>query len=53
MNFPTPSIGRVGRYTKEGAEVAGRPEGSAMTIAFRLEGQDYTALNGARGQGGA
>jgi len=46
MIFPDSSIGRVVRYTKEGAEVAGRPAGSVMSIAFQLDGQDYTALNG-------
>src|SRR5262249_55538548 len=27
-------------------KVAGRPEGSAMTVAFRVAGQDLVALNG-------
>lgn len=34
------------RYSKEGAEASGQPEGSVMTIAFQLAGQDFTALNG-------
>ncbi len=34
------------RYSKEGAQASGRPEGSVMTIAFQLDGQDFTALNG-------
>jgi predicted 3-demethylubiquinone-9 3-methyltransferase (glyoxalase superfamily) len=34
------------RYTKEAEQAAGRPAGSVMTIAFQLEGQDFTALNG-------
>jgi predicted 3-demethylubiquinone-9 3-methyltransferase (glyoxalase superfamily) len=34
------------RYTKEGEQAAGRPAGSVMTIAFQLDGQDFTALNG-------
>jgi len=34
------------RYSKESAEVSGRREGSVMTIAFQLDGQDFTALNG-------
>lgn len=34
------------RYSKQGAEVSGRREGSVMTIAFQLDGQDFTALNG-------
>jgi predicted 3-demethylubiquinone-9 3-methyltransferase (glyoxalase superfamily) len=34
------------RYDEEGAKAAGRPKGSVMTVAFQLEGQDFTALNG-------
>ncbi len=34
------------RYTEAGKEVHGRPPGSAMTVAFELEGQPFTALNG-------
>jgi predicted 3-demethylubiquinone-9 3-methyltransferase (glyoxalase superfamily) len=34
------------RYSKEASQAAGRPAGSAMTVAFQLEGQDFTALNG-------
>ncbi len=34
------------RYTKEAEQAAGRPEGSVMTVAFELEGQEFTALNG-------
>ena len=33
-------------YGKENAEAAGRKEGSVMTIAFELDGQKFTALNG-------
>jgi len=36
----------VSRYGPEGAQAAGRPEGSVMTVAFRLGGQDFVALNG-------
>jgi predicted 3-demethylubiquinone-9 3-methyltransferase (glyoxalase superfamily) len=36
----------VARYGKSGAEVSGRPEGSAMTVTFLLDGQEFTALNG-------
>jgi predicted 3-demethylubiquinone-9 3-methyltransferase (glyoxalase superfamily) len=36
----------VGRYGASGANAAGRPEGSVMTVAFRLDGQDFVALNG-------
>jgi len=34
------------RYNKESAEVSGQREGSVMTIAFQLDGQDFTAING-------
>lgn len=34
------------RYDKVAAEASGRPEGSAMTVVFRLAGQDFVALNG-------
>jgi len=44
--FDNSSIGAVSRYGKEGFEVHGRPEGSAMTVSFRLDGQEFTALNG-------
>ena len=36
----------VARYGGAGAQAAGRPEGSVMTVAFRLGGQDFVALNG-------
>lgn len=44
--FKSSSIGRITRYGKEGYEVHKMPEGTVMTIEFRLEGQDFTALNG-------
>ena len=44
--FNNSAVGVVTRYGKEGFEVHGRPEGSAMTVSFRLEGQEFTALNG-------
>lgn len=33
-------------YSKEGAKASGQPEGSVMTIAFELDGQDLVAING-------
>jgi predicted 3-demethylubiquinone-9 3-methyltransferase (glyoxalase superfamily) len=36
----------VTRYGEAGAQASGRPEGSVMTVAFRLDGQDLVALNG-------
>jgi len=44
--FPNSSIGAVSRYGKEGFEIHGKPEGTAMTVNFTLNGQPYTALNG-------
>ena len=40
--FPNSRIDSVARY---GADGPG-PEGSVMTIAFQLDGQDFVALNG-------
>jgi predicted 3-demethylubiquinone-9 3-methyltransferase (glyoxalase superfamily) len=34
------------RYGKESARASGKQEGSVMTIAFELDGQKFTALNG-------
>jgi predicted 3-demethylubiquinone-9 3-methyltransferase (glyoxalase superfamily) len=34
------------RYNSESAKAAHRPEGSVMTVAFELDGQHFTALNG-------
>jgi predicted 3-demethylubiquinone-9 3-methyltransferase (glyoxalase superfamily) len=44
--FDNSSVGKVTRYGKEGFEIHGRPEGSAMTVSFRLEGEEFAALNG-------
>ncbi len=44
--FNNSRIGRIARYGQAGSEAAGRPEGTVMTIAFQLEGQDFLALNG-------
>jgi predicted 3-demethylubiquinone-9 3-methyltransferase (glyoxalase superfamily) len=44
--FDHSRIATVNRYGKEGANASGRPEGSVMTIAFELDGQIFTALNG-------
>ena len=44
--FDNSRIVTTTRYSKEASEAAGRPEGSVMTIAFQLDGQDFTALNG-------
>ena len=44
--FKNSKIVSVARYGEAGARVSGRPDGSVMTVAFQLEGQDFTALNG-------
>jgi predicted 3-demethylubiquinone-9 3-methyltransferase (glyoxalase superfamily) len=44
--FKNSRIESIARYDEEGAKVAGRAAGSVMTVAFQLDGQDFTALNG-------
>jgi predicted 3-demethylubiquinone-9 3-methyltransferase (glyoxalase superfamily) len=44
--FRSSRILGVTRYDEEGAKAAGRPKGSVMTVAFELDGQEFTALNG-------
>jgi predicted 3-demethylubiquinone-9 3-methyltransferase (glyoxalase superfamily) len=44
--FENSKIVAVTRYGKAGHEVHGRPAGTVMTVAFELEGQAFTALNG-------
>ena len=44
--FRNSKIVAVTRYAKAGQEIHGRPPGSVMTVAFELEGQPFTALNG-------
>jgi predicted 3-demethylubiquinone-9 3-methyltransferase (glyoxalase superfamily) len=44
--FKNSGIGTVTRYGTEGFEIHGRPAGSVLTVTFRLEGQEFTALNG-------
>lgn len=44
--FKNSKILTVTRYDEEGAKAARRPEGSVMTIVFKLEGQEFIALNG-------
>ncbi|HHY85493.1 MAG TPA: VOC family protein [Verrucomicrobia bacterium] len=44
--FRKSKVGRIARYDKAGEKVSGRPAGSVMSIDFRIEGQDFTALNG-------
>jgi predicted 3-demethylubiquinone-9 3-methyltransferase (glyoxalase superfamily) len=44
--FKNSKVGHVARYDEAGARASGRPRGSAMTVAFQLDGQDFVALNG-------
>ncbi|TMG75035.1 MAG: VOC family protein [Betaproteobacteria bacterium] len=44
--FKNSRIVTVTRYGKAGYEVHRRPVGSVMVVAFELEGQPFTALNG-------
>ena len=44
--FKKSRIGKVARYNEAAEKIAGRPAGSVMTVEFRLEGQDFVALNG-------
>jgi len=44
--FKNSAIGTVTRYGKEGFEIHGGREGSVLTVTFRLEGQEFMALNG-------
>jgi predicted 3-demethylubiquinone-9 3-methyltransferase (glyoxalase superfamily) len=44
--FRNSAIGKITRYDEASARASGRPEGSVLTIAFRLNGQDFLALNG-------
>jgi len=39
-------IHHVARYSEAGAKAAHQKEGAVMTVAFQLEGQNYTAING-------
>jgi predicted 3-demethylubiquinone-9 3-methyltransferase (glyoxalase superfamily) len=44
--FKNSSIGQVSRYGKEGFEFHGKQPGTAMVVTFKLNGQDFQALNG-------
>jgi predicted 3-demethylubiquinone-9 3-methyltransferase (glyoxalase superfamily) len=44
--FRNSKIGTIARYGEAGHEFHGRPAGSVMTVAFELDGQPFTALNG-------
>ncbi|MES2616674.1 MAG: VOC family protein [Bacteroidota bacterium] len=44
--FKNSEMGHVSRYGKEGFEFHGQPEGTAMTVSFRLNDMQFTGLNG-------
>jgi len=44
--FRNSKIVTMTRYSEEAAGASGRPKGSVMTVAFKLEGQEFVALNG-------
>jgi len=44
--FKKSKIVAISRYSKAGYEIHRRPEGSVMVVAFELEGQPFSALNG-------
>jgi predicted 3-demethylubiquinone-9 3-methyltransferase (glyoxalase superfamily) len=44
--FKNSRIVTVSHYGEAGREVHGRPPGSVMVVAFELDGQPFTALNG-------
>lgn len=44
--FKNSKLGAISRYGTEGYEFHGQEEGTAMTVAFTINGQDFVALNG-------
>lgn len=44
--FDNSSILNITRYNEQSAQASGQKPGTAMTIVFKLEGQNFTALNG-------
>ena len=44
--FSNSRIVTISRYGEAGYEVHGRPAGTVMVVAFELDGQAFTALNG-------
>jgi len=44
--FPNSRITATTRYGEAGREFHGQAPGSVMTVAFELDGQSFTALNG-------
>lgn len=44
--FPNSKIVNISRYGEAGYEIHGKPAGTVLTVAFELDGQSFTALNG-------
>lgn len=44
--FKNSKIDNISRYGKEGFEIHHQKEGTVMTVAFHINGQPFTALNG-------
>jgi len=44
--FNNAKIMNITRYGEESAQASGRPQGTVMTVAFQLDGQEFVALNG-------
>lgn len=44
--FKNSKIESISRYGKEGFEIHGQKEGTVLTVAFQINGQHFTALNG-------
>ena len=44
--FRNSKVVSVSRYGEAGHEIHGKPAGTVLTVAFELEGQAFTALNG-------
>ncbi len=44
--FKNSKITQITRYSEAGKEVHGKEPGSVLTVAFDLDGQSFTALNG-------
>jgi len=44
--FQNSQIGAISHYSGEASKVAGRPEGSVLTVSFQIAGQSFLALNG-------
>jgi predicted 3-demethylubiquinone-9 3-methyltransferase (glyoxalase superfamily) len=44
--FKNSAVGAITQYGEAGAKTSRRPAGSVMTVEFRLEDQEFVALNG-------